>query len=98
MCQVVPFALTTLDTESMTDEQQNDDQRSTQKLSGAKLFAIRLLICFLIVGGVYFACFFIFAFETHQWWLFAILLPFGWVGALIISTWIVGAIFYDRDE
>lgn len=77
---------------------QHDGKQDAKRLSGGKLFALRLLICFVIVAGVYFIADLIFAFETHQWWLMAVMLPLGWIASLVFSALIVSLIFYDRDD
>jgi len=74
------------------------EARQTEKrLAGGKLFALRLLICFVLVAAVYLIADLIFAFESHQWWLMAVIVPLGWIASLFFSTLIVSMIFYDRD-
>ncbi|MDH3717062.1 MAG: hypothetical protein OES79_02965 [Planctomycetota bacterium] len=80
----------------MNDE--HEGKQGSKRLSGGKLFALRLLICFVIVAGVYFVADLIFAFETHHWWLFAVMVPLGWIGSLFFSALIVSLVFYDRDD
>jgi len=75
-----------------------ESDRPARKLTGAPLFFVRFFLCafILVVFDTLFELKLDFASERPVGLL--IMLPLGWAAAMVISAWLVGMIYYGKDD
>ena len=83
---------------SPSPDSQSNKSAPRKKVSGLPLFLLRLVIMFAILGGVSTLFELELEFIDKKTWLLIVLLPLGWAGSLVLSAWLVGTIFYNKDD
>ena len=77
---------------------ESDRSAGRKKLSGVPLFLLRLFLFFAFIGAASSIFELDLSFEGRNVGLLIVLLPLGWVAALILSAWLVGMIWYNKDD
>jgi len=76
-------------------EQKN---RQGKKLSGAPLFLLRFVLFFIVLAAASSLFELLLSFVGHRIGLLIVLLPLGWAAAMILSAWLVGMLYYGKDD
>jgi hypothetical protein len=83
---------------SPSPDSQSAKSPARKRISGVPLFLLRLVIMFAILGVVSTLFELELDFIDKKTWLLIVILPLGWAGALVLSAWLVGMIFYNKDD
>ena len=76
--------------------QQKQDQR--KKLSGVPLFLLRFILFFIVLAAAWGIFDLDLSFEGRNIGLLVVILPLGWVAAMILSAFLVGMLYYNKDD
>ena len=76
-------------------EQKN---RQGKKLSGAPLFLLRFVLFFIVRAAAWSIYELELSFQGRNIGLLVVLLPLGWAAAMVLSAWLVGMLYYGKDD
>ena len=76
-------------------EQKN---RQGKKLSGAPLFLLRFVLFFIVLAAAWSIYELELSFQGRNIGLLVVLLPLGWAAAMVLSAWLVGMLYYGKDD
>ena len=69
-----------------------------QKLSGIPIFLLRFFIFFIVLGAAWGIYELELSFQGRNIGLLVVMLPLGWAAAMVLSAWLVGMLYYDKDD
>ena len=84
----------------MTTDPPSDlqEERRGKKLSGLRMFLLRFFLFFFVLAAAWGILELELSFEGRDIGLLVILLPLGWAAAMVLSAFLVGMIYYDKDD
>ena len=74
------------------------EERRGKKLSGFPLFLLRFILFFIVIAAASSLFELLLSFFGHRVGLLIVLLPLGWATAMVLSAFLVGMIYYDKDD
>ena len=77
------------------EEQQN---RQGKKISGVPLFLLRFVLFFIVLAAAWSIYELELSFQGRNIGLLVVLLPLGWAAAMVLSAWLVGMLYYGKDD
>ena len=69
-----------------------------KKLSGTPMFLLRFFIFFIVLGAAWGIYELELSFQGRNIGLLVVMLPLGWAAAMVLSAWLVGMLYYDKDD
>ena len=73
-------------------------ERRGKKLSGAPLFLLRFVLFFIVLAAAWSIYELELSFQGRNIGLLVVLLPLGWAAAMVLSAWLVGMLYYGKDD
>jgi hypothetical protein len=74
------------------------EERRGKKLSGFPLFLIRFVLFFIVLAAASSLFELLLSFVGHRIGLLIVILPLGWAAAMVLSAWLVGMLYYGKDD
>ena len=74
------------------------EERRGKKLSGFPLFLIRIVLFFIVLAAASSLFELLLSFVGHRIGLLIVILPLGWAAAMVLSAWLVGMLYYGKDD
>ena len=74
------------------------EERRGKKLSGFPLFLVRFVIFFIVLAAAASLFELLLSFVGHRIGLLIVLLPLGWATAIVLSAYLVGMLYYGKDD
>ena len=75
-----------------------ESNQQGKKLSGTPLFLLRFFLFSIVLGAAWGIFELELSFEGRNIGLLVVLLPLGWAAAMVLSAWLVGMIYYNKDD
>ena len=69
-----------------------------KKVSGTPLFLLRFFLFFIVLAAAWGIYELELSFEGRNIGLLVVLLPLGWAAAMVLSAWLVGMLYYGKDD
>ena len=73
-------------------------ERRGKHLSGFRLFLVRFVLFFIVIAAASSLFELLLSLFGHRVGLLIVLLPLGWATAVVLSAFLVGMLYYDKDD
>ena len=74
------------------------EERRGKQLSGFRLFLVRFVLFFIVIAAASSLFELLLSLFGHRVGLLIVLLPLGWATAVVLSAFLVGMLYYDKDD